>query len=575
MNLFVYSVSKELSPLEKMIVCMQIDSISASLSVTTSDKETLSARWFVILSAASQFFGLFMIGITVHQLPKTKGPHNFQVFWGGNFESIDQAPRFFWIYFASRIINQLHSIFLGFKWMKLFDRAERALLIDQLEDEELDAEKFPMPRKEGLLKGLRRQRTVHLESPEDSNSDPVCDPLSEPHILREFYDSQPSTVFTLSLVQYAFAIPPLIAVERLLAQCSGEAGAVEWGQMGAIYTCLAASLHWTWVQVRHVRDWRRFTHVNIARERLHTFQLTDQLRLFQVQDISPFKDSIGPVPLELKQRRQAELEMSIRLNDITGVVRAVRQGASVNSLSDTGIPLLFRAIKEGKDEALSVLLQIPNLNIDMSDENGNTALCLAVEQGHTSMVEQLLKYGADVDARDRKFGSALFTAVYKGRADIVQVLLDNGANVGLDESLYKTSGDGNVTVIRMLLEKGADTNMACNLLHSSPLHAASARGHVAVVGLLLDKGADVNAEGTSRFNERNGSYGSALRGASAEGHADIVRMLLDKGADVNARHGRGPLGVNALECARRNNKQEMIQILLENGARIDNSDHTA
>jgi ankyrin repeat protein len=63
------------------------------------------------------------------------------------------------------------------------------------------------------------------------------------------------------------------------------------------------------------------------------------------------------------------------------------------------------------------------------------------------------------------------------------------------------------------------------------LQIASANGHETVVKLLLDRGADVFAQ--------EGSYGTALQAASARCHHAIMRLLLGQISLDQAR--RGPL----------------------------------
>ena len=86
-------------------------------------------------------------------------------------------------------------------------------------------------------------------------------------------------------------------------------------------------------------------------------------------------------------------------------------------------------------------------------------------------------------------------------------------------ALASASARGHKYVVRILLENGADVNMA-----GSPLASASAEGHKDVVQILLEKGADGNMMG---------SDDSPLASAAAIGHRDVVQILLENGADVN------------------------------------------
>lgn len=69
----------------------------------------------------------------------------------------------------------------------------------------------------------------------------------------------------------------------------------------------------------------------------------------------------------------------------------------------------------------------------------------------------------------------------------------------------------------------------------SPLHWASKEGKITVVEMLINKGA--------RINSTNMGDDTALHLASAHGHRDVVLILLKNRADVNAvnEHGNTPL----------------------------------
>jgi ankyrin repeat protein len=82
-------------------------------------------------------------------------------------------------------------------------------------------------------------------------------------------------------------------------------------------------------------------------------------------------------------------------------------------------------------------------------------------------------------------------------------------------------------------------------------------GHATVVRLLLERGADVNA----REREKGAT---PLHLAASWGRSEVVLVLLEHGADVNARNhaGQTPLAV-ALE----NNQEEAAALLRARGAR--------
>jgi ankyrin repeat protein len=94
--------------------------------------------------------------------------------------------------------------------------------------------------------------------------------------------------------------------------------------------------------------------------------------------------------------------------------------------------------------------------------------------------------------------------------------------------------EGNVAYVRALIEGSKD-----RIKEMTPfgtwLHVAATSGQLDVVKLLLELGADVN--------ERGGPLnGSAINEAATEGHLSVVRMLIDAGADLDTSEPeRNPL----------------------------------
>lgn len=66
----------------------------------------------------------------------------------------------------------------------------------------------------------------------------------------------------------------------------------------------------------------------------------------------------------------------------------------------------------------------------------------------------------------------------------------NAANMDKDTPLHWVASEGHVSVVKILLEEGAEVN-ACNKDMNTPLLVACAEGHVEVVKLLLASGANV------------------------------------------------------------------------------------
>ncbi|KAI0451705.1 ankyrin repeat-containing domain protein [Xylaria acuta] len=162
---------------------------------------------------------------------------------------------------------------------------------------------------------------------------------------------------------------------------------------------------------------------------------------------------------------------------------------------------------------------------------------------------------------------ALHAAASQGHATIVKLLLDRGADInsraGADgTALHKAASDTQHSRKRfhLLLERGADVN-AQGGRYGYPLQAVCAHYHElrkAEVELLLEKGADVNAQG--------GKYGTALQAACARLNQDLVELLLEKGANIGIQGGQYG---NALQAACFTGKLGAVLLLLDRGADIN------
>ena len=185
---------------------------------------------------------------------------------------------------------------------------------------------------------------------------------------------------------------------------------------------------------------------------------------------------------------------------------------------------------------------------------GNDALLLDhVAERRTPLVELSLWAGADPNYRDDDGRSALPVAVEHGDLEIVSLLLDAGADPdavtadGEPVAVVAVRGD-ETSVLAMLLDAGADPN-ARGESGIAPLVPAAIEGDTEIVRLLLDAGADPNTLAEQDL--------SVLAIAVDRGNTEVVRLLLDAGADPN--------GPGIAELVRQSGNADLLE-LLEAGA---------
>ena len=110
--------------------------------------------------------------------------------------------------------------------------------------------------------------------------------------------------------------------------------------------------------------------------------------------------------------------------------------------------------------------------------------------------------GADVYT-----GDALCWASEHGHLSVVEVLVKAGAD---DDALRKASENGHLPIVKLLVHAGADVHA----VDDQALRFAYERGHLAVVKFLVKAGANVHADDDQ-----------ALRFASAHGYLSVVEFL--------------------------------------------------
>ena len=226
--------------------------------------------------------------------------------------------------------------------------------------------------------------------------------------------------------------------------------------------------------------------------------------------------------------------------------------------------------------------------------SGETKLANAVKESDIVALRDLLAQDVDVNARNPNGATALHWAVFRDDMVMASLLVGAGAVTDLGDDLGVTPltlacQNGSAEMVHMLLGAGANPNAALST-GETPLMTCARTGNVDGVADLLEHGADTSVKG-----EWHGQ--TALMWAASERHSGVTRVLIEHGADINTRaavrvrqlvvpsacgklkspcsgkyggladekHG----GFTALMFAARSGDLESVQLLLANGANVN------
>ena len=240
----------------------------------------------------------------------------------------------------------------------------------------------------------------------------------------------------------------------------------------------------------------------------------------------------------------------------------VENGARIDAQYDAGNTPLIVASWHGHLDVVEFLVG-KGADLHIKNKGGDDAVTWAAEHGHLEIVKFLVEHGAVLSNRTLgcacEFGTAVETvkyllergvdlepktddrftplvgASYQGHTDVIDLLVKAGANIHVDDdaplewaALFDQWGS-----VKCLLDAGADPDSRLGR-ESTALTAAvtDARpDRVKIINALLNAGADVN---------RGRSDGAtALHEAAETGQVDVIKILVERGADVSAETDQG------------------------------------
>jgi ankyrin len=263
-----------------------------------------------------------------------------------------------------------------------------------------------------------------------------------------------------------------------------------------------------------------------------------------------------------------------------GIVRSGWPDRGFQEATPGGLTALLYAARDGRLDSAR-MLTAAKAQVNQADVNGITPLLMAITNNHLDVAKFLLEKGANpngtdwwgraplwatIEIRDRDYGRNNEHDIDRAAAfDLIQALIGRGASVNAQTK--------EVPPIRRFVTPLGDLSWV-DFTGQTPFLRAALAGDIEVMRLLLDKGADPNIAtqaGTTALMAASGvnwMTGQTYT-ESKEVLMEAVKLCLEKGGDVNAKNS---MGVTAVIGAANRGSDDILEFLVKKGARLDVKD---
>lgn len=239
---------------------------------------------------------------------------------------------------------------------------------------------------------------------------------------------------------------------------------------------------------------------------------------------------------------------------LRGATMLLKYGADPNLSAGHDLESPLGVATLGNRVNFAHLLLIYGGDANHMTAEGNTLLIAAInKKTPRRFIDLLLSYGADPNNKSREGKTALFEAIQCGRVDIVTSLLEGGANANLPGPKHMLwPATYHAACLQKLLEHGADTKKTPGIME-----LAASINNIESVRILLKAGVDPNAK-------KDGVY-TPLCTSIRDNRPDIFQLLLSNKADPNVPASEYP----TFKCVTHNRMQYLPQLVAA-GATLNN-----
>lgn len=283
---------------------------------------------------------------------------------------------------------------------------------------------------------------------------------------------------------------------------------------------------------------------------------------------------------------------SLKGND-QNIIKCLEDKANPNIVFKNGETPLNYAIQYCYGHVIDNLIK-NGANIHRKDSNGNTPLIYAVKKGNMKLIKYFIRHKADINVENKDGKTPLSIAVSNDNLEILKYLIDKKAKINKKNKYGKTILDiaieekyrFNDQIIKYLMDLDAKIgNYSCLAL------AVEKKFDESIIIYLVEHGAYINGKnfnGKTPLDISINNYDKNITEYLIECGAEIndplslvnaielefsektIKYIIDQNVDINVKSvdGDTPLIFSIM-----NEREYLIKLLIENGAKLKNDDN--
>ena len=276
---------------------------------------------------------------------------------------------------------------------------------------------------------------------------------------------------------------------------------------------------------------------------------------------------------------QERIFSAIRTNDLERVRSLINAGVNLDIVDNNQQSALIVAL-QAKHLEMSQMLLAQSTGLDTPDSNNVRPIHIAARNGYTDIVSYLISNSVDINATDHIGNTALIIATRHEDKHVMNLLINHDADYSIKnkkaqsapqlaqimdlqiaKSVFLKQG------IRLSEQKEGFANVDIRAFQQSVnksgslyrgwplLNVASLLGETEIVTQLLDRRVDMLAT--------DATGNSAMHRAAGEGQLQILSLLTSRGGNINAVNSRNE---TPLYLAAASGQLKAVRLLVRNGA---------